>query len=326
VGARADGASYSHKTSNLLTQLSPRFSVSYQLKENLFLNGNIGRYYQLPPYTALGYRNQENKLVNIDNDLTYISVDHLVSGFDFMPNENSKFSVEGFLKNYQHYPFSINDSVALASKGADFGTFGDESLRSTGKGRAYGMEVFYSNKNFYGALVTLSYTLVRSEFENIYGKYVPSAWDNRHIFNILVSKSLKGNWDIGAKWRFVGGSPYTPADVNLTTNTALASSWDAQGKASLDYNRFNQERLGSFNQLDVRVDKSFFFNKWSLMAYLDVQNVLNSKSDEAPTYIRVEENGKAKPATGNPARYEVRKLALDGGGTVLPTIGIIVEF
>jgi hypothetical protein len=326
LGARSDGSSYSHKTNNPLTQLSPRFSASYQLKENLFLNGNIGRYYQLPPYTALGYRDGNGRLVNIDNDLTYTSVDNVVSGFDFLPNENSKITVEGFWKGYRHYPFSVNDSIALASKGADFGTFGDESLNSTGKGRAYGMEFFYSNKNLFGTLVTISYTLVRSEFEDIWGNYVPSAWDNRHIINILLSKNFKGNWDIGAKWRFVGGSPYTPAAVDLTTNTVSASAWDAQGRADYDYNRFNQERLGVFNQLDIRIDKSFFFNRWSLMVYFDVQNVLNTKSDQAPKYIRVEENGIPKPASGNPPRYAIRELESEGSGTVLPSVGIIVEF
>jgi hypothetical protein len=130
------------------------------------VNVSAGRFFQLPPYTALGYRDTSRKLVNIKNGLMYIQADHIVSGIDYLPNPNSKLSVEGFWKNYSNYPFSVSDSVALASKGADFGTYGDESLNSKGTGRAYGIEMLYQNKKLLGANVTVSYTLVRSEFKN----------------------------------------------------------------------------------------------------------------------------------------------------------------
>ncbi|HPM77787.1 MAG TPA: energy transducer TonB, partial [bacterium] len=34
----------------------------------------------------------------------------------------------------------------------------------------------------------------------------------------------------------------------------------------------NNERLPDFHQLDVRIDKAWAFNRWTLAAYLDVQN------------------------------------------------------
>ncbi len=33
--------------------------------------------------------------------------------------------------------------------------------------------------------------------------------------NITAGKKLKKNWEIGAKFRFLGGSPYTPYDIEL---------------------------------------------------------------------------------------------------------------
>jgi hypothetical protein len=325
LGARLDGNSFSSTMSNPLDQFSPRFSASYKLLDNFYINSNVGHYYQLPPYTALGYKNAEGNLSN--KDLKYISVDHIVAGVEYLPFDNSRITVEGFWKNYQHYMFSVNDSVALASKGATYGTYGDEELVSTGNGRAYGLEVLFQHKNLFGAMVTLSYTLVRSEFEDINGKYVPSAWDNRNLFNIVVSRSFKGNWDFGFKWRYVGGSPYTPAYLDYSNLTVLADSWNTQGRTSLDYSKFNQLRLNAFNQLDIRLDKQFYYDKWSLMLYVDIQNVMGSKADSEPTYVRdVDANGQALPAYGNPPVYKLKKLAVEGSGTILPTLGVMIEF
>ncbi len=319
LGIRSDAINYNPEMANLLNQISPRFSASYSITSQWHWNFNTGKYYELPPYTTLGFKDNTGNFINKENGMTYISVNHYVTGFDYLPNSNSKISLEGFFKYYQHYPFSVKDSVALASEGADFGTYGDEEVKSTGTGRAYGLELLYRNTDLFGANVTLSYTLVRSEFQNIYGKYIPSAWDNHSLFNIVVRKEFKGNWTIGAKWRFIGGTPYTPVDL---AKSELVTAWDAQGQAYLDYSKFNSLRLGAYHQLDMRIDKEYYFTKWSLTGYIDVQNVYDFTSEAPPAYIV----DNSVPVSGNPPRYTLKELNQTNGGTILPTIGIIVQF
>ncbi len=324
LAGRLDGNTYSDEMANVLRQFSPRFSATYVLKENMNLNFSMGRYFQLPPYTTLGYRNSEGKLVNKDNDLKYMQVDHLVAGVDYLPNPMAKFSLEGFYKQYRHYPFSIKDGISLASKGGDYGTFGDEAVSSTSKGRAYGLEFLVRHRDLKGFNVIVSYTLVRSEFTDSKGDYISSNWDNKHLLNITASRKLKGNWDIGAKWRFVGGTPYTPYDMNTSS---LVSAWDARGRGYLDYSNFNALRLKPFHQLDIRVDKQYYFKRWSLMLYLDIQNLYNFKSDEQDYLVNTQPDGSTLTYTddfGNP-RYVLRSLPSESG-TVLPTIGIMIEF
>jgi hypothetical protein len=323
LGIRTDANNYSSAMNNLLDQLSPRFSASYALTPQWSVNGNIGRYYQLPPYTTLGYRNQSGDLVNKQNKVTYIASNHVVTGIDYLPNQTSKLSVEGFYKWYDNYPMSVNDSISIASKGADFGSFGDEAVISTAKGRAYGMEVFYQSKDMMGMNVILSYTLYRSKADNYQGVFIPTAWDSKNILTITALKSFKRNWDAGFKWRFVGGAPYTPWDLN---KSSLASAWDAQGRPYRDYTQFNQGRLHAFLQLDIRIDKEYFYKTWSLRFYLDVQNVYGFKSDSPDQIVRIEDaNGVPLPATGSPARYQLKSIT-NQSGTVLPTIGVIAEF
>jgi hypothetical protein len=107
LGIRADANSYSLQMSNLLDQFSPRFSVSYLLAPKLMLNFNVGRYFQLPAYTTMGYRLPDGELLNKTNGLRYIQADHIVAGIDYRRNEKSKITVEGFYKLYNYYPFSL---------------------------------------------------------------------------------------------------------------------------------------------------------------------------------------------------------------------------
>ena len=283
---------YSAAMSNLLKQLSPRVSASYMLTSKLMFNFNTGRYFQLPAYTTLGYRSQAGELLNKTNGLRYIQADHIVAGIDFRRNDKSKITLEGFYKFYNYYPFSLRDSVSLASKGADFGVAGDEAVIPSSKGKAWGAELYYREKLSSVFDVTVSYTWVRSSFEDKHGTFIPSAWDNRYILNITGLATLKRNWDIGLKWRFVGGSPYTPYDLD---RSSLIEAWDVKGQGYLDYNRYNTNRLDGFQQLDLRVDKEYYFKKWSLNLYLDIQNLYNFQAKQPAQLLQIRgENGQPR--------------------------------
>jgi outer membrane receptor for ferrienterochelin and colicin len=323
AGLRTDFNTYSAAMSNPLQQLSPRFSASWSFNERLNLNFNMGRYYQLPPYTSLGYSNASGTYINKGNNLKYIGSDHLVAGLEFLPGENFQLTLEGFYKSYFRYPFSVNDSVPLSSKSAGYGIFGDEELLSVSDGRAYGFELLGRIKDFKKTNLVFSYTYVRSEFKGPDGKFIPSSWDNRHLFNLTATKGFNRNWDLGFKWRFVGGAPYTPFDLD---RSSLKQAWDLQGQGYLDYSSFNSQRLKAFHQLDIRVDKQYFFKGWSLMLYVDVQNVYNHKADQPKILLR-DSDTSGLPVTdpSDPARY-VLKFIEGEAGTVLPTIGIIIEF
>ena len=73
LGLRADANNYSSAMKSLSDQLSPRISLSYQLAEHWFVSGNAGLYYQLPPYTALGFKDNNGMYVNKYN-LRYMKV------------------------------------------------------------------------------------------------------------------------------------------------------------------------------------------------------------------------------------------------------------
>jgi hypothetical protein len=324
-GLRTDANTYSESMQNLLDQLSPRFSASYSLTPKLSLNVSVGRYYRLPPYPALGYKDASGILINKQNEIKYIGSDHVIGGIEYSPNEKTIFTLEVFNKQYFNYPVSAIDSVSLATKGADFGVVGNEEIISIGEGHAYGFEILNRTKIGNKFNMILAYTYVRSEFKDKNGDYIPTSWDNQHILTITSTMKFNKNWSAGLKWRYAGGLPYTPYNLELSSRV---NAWDVQGQAYLDKNRINSERLGDFHQLDIRVDKKFFFDKWSLMLYLDIQNLYNFKSKQ-PDYIVREKDADGNFITqtdiNNVTRYQLKSIPSESG-TVLPTIGIMIEF
>jgi hypothetical protein len=297
--------------------------LSYQINEKVSFNANTGIYYQLPPYTALGYRDRQGSLVNKDNGLKYIRSVHYVAGFQFFPNQFTKLGVEGFLKQYSQYPFSIDDSISLANLGADFGVIGSEAVKSISEGRSYGLEFLVQQKLQKGFYGILAYTFVVSEFQDKNGKYVPSSWDFGHIVSMTGGKKFKRNWEIGMRWRFTGKTPYTPYDVETSSNKEV---WDISGFGSLDYNQLNQKRTSVSHGLDVRVDKKYYFDKWGLDLYLDIQNIYNFQTETAPSLnMKRDAQGNAIEDPSKPGYYQPYFIQ-NQSGTVLPTVGIIAEF
>ncbi len=322
-GLRTDFSNYAKSMSNPLDQLSPSVSVSYRLTEQWAINGNIARYHQLPSYTILGYRNPAGDLANKLNDVKYIRAEHFVLGAEYLTKMNSRFTLEGFYKNYSRYPFSVKDSLCLANVGSDFGVVGNEEIKSISTGRTYGAEFLYQQKLYKGFYAVLAYTFVRSEFKDKDGEFVPTSWDSRHIVSMTGGKRFKNGWELGFRWLFSGGSPYTPVDV---ANSSLIQNWNINGFAFPNYNLLNTAREGNFHQLNMRVDKKFYLKKFSMNFYLDIQNVYGYKTKVAPIYLAVTDaSGNPVVDPNDPSKYLLKKID-NTSGIVQPTLGIIIEF
>lgn len=316
LGLRTDGNNYSDRMKELWRQLSPRISVSYRLVDHLFLSGHMGLYYQLPAYTALGYKNNEGVYVN--KGLDYTSVNQESLGLTWNPNETMELSVEGFYKKYNNMPLSVADNIPLSCKGNDYGVVGNELLVSDAEGRSYGVEMMFKWLLAKKLNLSSSLTIFKSEFKAAAdGGYLPSAWDNRFILNVSGTYNLPKQWSVGMRVCCIGGSPYTPYDEE---KSSLVDAWNVQGKAYYDYSRYNMERLPAFGQLDVRVDKTFYLKKCMLGFYLDIQNITGSKLKQPDALMST---GQVDP--DRPDHYIMKRIKMESG-TLLPTIGITFEY
>lgn len=320
LGLRADANNYSSYMNDLTDQLSPRLSLSYQLNRNLFVSGSAGLYYQLPPYTAMGFKDNDGNFVN--KHLRYMSVSQGSIGLTWQKGNTFQASIEGFYKDYTKVPLSIADGIPLAAKGNDYGIVGNERLVSTAEGRSYGAEVLLKWLIAKKLNLASSFTLFKSEYRNnSQSEYIRSAWDNQYIFNLRGTYNLSRNWSFGLKLSSIGGAPYTPYDED---KSSLVSAWNASGKPYLDYNKYNEKRLSAFTQMDIRVDKTFYIKRYMLGFYIDIQNITGSKVKEQDILMStgVIEN---PTAPADQQRYVMKKIK-QSSGTVIPTIGVTFEY
>jgi hypothetical protein len=322
LGLRSDANNYSKSMSILVDQISPRFSANFMLTKKIAINLNAGRYFGIPAYTTMGYKDSDGILVNKENNLKYIQSDQIIGGLQYTLNSNTIFTVESFGKFYSQYPFSLKDSISLANKGSEDGVIGDEAVVSTGEGKAYGIEFMNRTKISNRLNFIFSYTWVNSTFKDRNGEFIPTTWDTHHIISITGSYNFKGNWSIGGKWRFLSGLPYTPYNLELSANKI---AWDIQGRPYLDISLLNSLRLKEFHQLDIRIDKKFFFSKWSLMLYFDIQNAYNYAADQQDYVIRESDANGNYILENNGTTYKLKTID-SSSGLVLPTVGIMVEF
>jgi hypothetical protein len=176
------------------------------------------------------------------------------------------------------------------------------------------MEFLYQqklNKNFYGIL---AYTLFWSEYTDLNGTgYRPALWDNRHLLSFTGGYKLKNNWEVGIRNRFLGMAPFIPVNVSETEV--------AYPTIIKDFDRIGDERLKSYNSLDVRVDKKWNYSGWSLNIFFEVTNLLGSQLPQAPQYgLDLDDNGEVI------LPRNLIQIEDSNNGATIPTFGVVIDF
>ena len=325
IGVRTDGNSFMTSGNNFIKNISPRIALSYALNPKWNINASVGRYSKIPIYTILGFKDNKGTFVNKDND--YIFCNHFVTGLEYNPNNSLRLTLEGFYKQYSNYPVSKYNGISLANEGGDFGAIGNEKIESTGKGRSYGIELFAQQKLINNFFITASYTFFWSEFTGLNNEYIPSAWDTRHLLSCILGKKFNKGWEMGLKFRFTGGSPYTPFDLVSSQQNYITT-----GVGLLDYSKLNTLKLQPFKEVDLRIDKKIYAKHVCYDIYLDFTNAFMFSNAGIPTYTfkRKADNSGFATTDGNAMKADgsngIPVILNNQSTTFTPSLGFIIEF
>jgi TonB family protein len=264
----------------------PRLGARYDIHPGFprtTLKGGVGLFHQPPqPYESIAPFGTPG--------VGSLSALHTSIGVEQEILRPLELSAELFYKDLQHLivPVAAADS-----------TQNGQSYQNIGSGRTYGSEIllrFKPEGRFFG---WVAYTLSRSERRDAPGAPLYLyAYDQTHILTALGSYKLGRGWQVGARFRYVTGSPYTP-DIGGVMD------YDAGAYSPISSTSKNSARVPDFNQLDLRIDKAWQFRAWKLSAYLDVQNVYNRKNPESMSY-----------------NYNYTKSAVVSGLPILPILGL----
>jgi hypothetical protein len=324
AGIRKDGNTFTNTGNQIMRQISPRIGLSLVLTDQLTWNASVGKYFKLAPNTALGFKDGSGNYLN--RDANYIGSFHYVTGFEYLQSESTRFTAEVFYKRYTGVPISNEKGISLSNLGADFNILGNEDISTIGLGRSYGYELFAQQKltkRFFGVA---SYSFFRSAYSDIQGKYSPSSWENIHLLSLTGGYKFNRNWELGIKFRYQGGAPYTPYDMNLSK-----LNFATLGSGIFDYTKLNTLRNRAFHSSDFRLDKKYNYKKTTFDFYIDITNWYGAKTVSPPFYIfAYEANGSFKTTDGLPLKKDGSngEPSLYENNTIFitPTVGFIFEF
>jgi TonB family protein len=220
------------------------------------------------------------------------TANHYSLGFEQELARPLELSVEAFYKDLHGIVVSAPSSDSTANA---------VTYQNLGVGRSYGSEFLLRYKpvkgenGFFG---WLAYTLSRSERADAKGaEYYRYDYDQTHILTALGSYKFGRGWQVGGRFRYVTGSPYTP-EIGGTVD------YDAGTYAPVSSLTRNGERMPAFHQLDLRIDKTWKHKDGAFSVYLDVQNAYNHQNTEGISY-----------------NFDYSKTAATHGLPILPIVG-----
>lgn len=204
-------------------------------------------------------------------DLEPIRAEQYAAGVELALSKTLDVELTGFLKNIDNLPSSSGRTIERDGETVP------EVLNSEGEGRVVGLEAFVEQRLYRGLTGWLSYTLSRAERTD--SEATDSRlfdFDQTHILSAVLLYELPENWSVGARWRYVTGNPITPV-----LGSVFFSDFDEFDGV---IGAVNSDRIGAFHQLDVRLDKTWIYEQWTLSAYLNLTNAYNRANPEGVSY------------------------------------------
>jgi TonB family protein len=269
--------------------VTPRLSVRYEPTPLWALKGGIGLYSE-------GARNGDATRPFGNPEVLPERAFQLTAGGELRPLPGVFCSVEAFYKKLSDLIVRSDATEVIGGQTLP------ALLDNAGEGRVYGLELLLRKSltgRFFG---WIAYTLSRSVRVDRPGE--PQRFfdfDQTHNLTIIASYALGGGWQIGARFRYISGNPDTPV---------VGSRYLAQQDVYVPiYGLTNSARLSHFQQLDVRADKVWTFDAWTLDGYLDVLNASNRRSVEGTLY-----------------NYDFSQREEFRGLPVIPTLGLKGSF
>lgn len=276
TGVRYDNFSFSREGT-----WSPRFSAQYHFSEQTSLNAAYGKFFQTPASYQIA-------LDPLNELLRSSLATHYVLGLEHLFSDDTRATLEVYHKELAGVVIE-NDSTNI--------------LNNKGSGYAEGIEFSFQKKFTRGFVGSASYSYsVSKRRDNSELPLYDFEFDRPHIVNLIAGIALSEHWQLGVKFQFASGNPYTPV-VGAVQKGGVYYVVDGAK---------NSTQYPDYHKLDIRLDRKFEFASWTLTAYLDLWNVYNRQNVLAYSY-KVDNVGVVSTTT-----------RLDFG--ILPIIGFSAQF
>ena len=245
--------------------IDPRIVGRYKLSSKFTGKAYVGRFSQPPQPEALDDR-FGNPNVQLEHGY------HYGLGYEWKPERLWSIDSEIYYVDRRDIVVFTPDVIMN-----DDGTFEAVTFRNTGRRASYGLEAIIKREISARAFGWLSYTFSRSKQTNRNGeRWFATSFDQPHVMNAVASFKPGAGFELGARFQLASGRPDTK--VVGATYDADCGCYDPVTTGQRTH------RIDTFMQLDVRIEKTWLFQLWSIGAYIDIINVTNRKNSEGTDY------------------------------------------
>jgi len=244
----------------------PRLAIRWTLLPPLTLKLGIGMYHAPP---SLQGGELDATFGNPDLGSRYSIQSSLGAEWNIRPD--LLLDMEVFYNRLYDIPVSTGATIERNGQQVP------QNLVNEGRGRIWGFELLLRQALTRRLFGWIAYSYSQSQrLDRVGDNWRYFDFDQTHVLTAIASYKLGAGWEVGARVRYATGNPQTP--VNGAVRDEITDSYVPI------FGAVNSERLPPFFQVDVRIDKIWVFDNWSLDLYLDVQNVTNARSVEGTQY------------------------------------------
>ncbi len=277
------GLYYQRFLLNNTQALEPRISMAYELGERQRFTLASGLHsqtqslfiydYQFYDSTTARYK-QSNKNVDLTRAL------HVVAGYHRSLSQNVRLKAEAYYQHLYNVPLSQSrrDFATVYSPlntGGDFGFYVADSLKNTGTGQNYGVELSLEKSFAHNFYFLANLSLLNSRYKTPDGKERNTAFNIGHVFNVLAGKEFhlddknRRVISVDMKLTHSGGRRY----IEIDTKESIK-----QDKAVYDFARAYEKQLPSYFRTDLKVSYNINKAKSTHNIFIAADNLLNTQN------------------------------------------------
>jgi outer membrane receptor protein involved in Fe transport len=225
--------------------IAPRLNLAYAWNTHMSVLFDYGWFYQSPKAYELG----------ANSSLRSKKAESYGLGLKHQVGDKVVISLEVYNKK-------LTRLVAIDSLGRFF---------NTGYGFARGAELYVHLKPSQGFFGWISYTYsVAKRKEGRHSAQHAFDFDRPHLVSLVANYAPAANWQVGLRFRYGSGRPYTPA---------LGGWYDPQLSIWRPViGEENSDRYPAYSRLDMRVTRRFQHKGHQFDAYLELMNAYNRRN------------------------------------------------
>lgn len=279
--------------SNSLSLFEPRLGWKYSMKNGQKVFAGAGIHSQTQPYYVYSYHrfdNSGNKVYD-NKGMDFSKAAHIAMGYEKNFKKGFQIRTEVYYQHLYNIPVTVQgSSFSMINQGSGFARFFPDSLKNTGTGTNYGLELTiqkYFDKSFY---VLFTASIYDSKYKGSDSIERNTSYNGAYAANILFGKEFAINAKqvigIGGKITVAGGKRYGYVDKDRS---------EAANEIIFKDSLFNERQFNDYFRADLKVSWKLNADKATHEIGLDLVNIFNTKNLLTLAYAPNLANPSAEP-------------------------------